>query len=294
MPESDASYLYHYTTAEGLKGIARDNKIRATNIFFMNDSEEFRGGLRLFETRLKELTGTHEIYQQCLRAIRSWILGEGQDSSVESTVQMYACCFSEYKDVLSQWRAYCQQGGFALGFRRSKLEALVEKQDFALEKCLYGDDEKSTKVDGILQAIETKARNSDKQAQSPPRVEPEHRYFEIIDNHIFEIMRTAAILKHDGFREEGEWRLLSTLQRAEKRGDLAFRARGALIVPYKEIDLEDSSCEGTCIWEDARIVAGPSERQQLVSEAVRLLLLHHRPEAGSVVFEPSPIPYRPL
>jgi len=285
-PSADVSYLYHYTTAEGLKGIAEENRIRATNIFYMNDSEELRGGLRLFENKLEELASTHEIYSQALREIRSWFLGEGQGLSLERTVQIYACCFSEKKDVLSQWRAYCPEGGFAVGFRRSKVEALVKGEDLALSRCLYRRDEQLARINAILDDIRAEALQSDEAVGSQPNVAQDSRYFEIIDAHMFEIIRTAATFKHIGFHEEAEWRVMTTLQRAERPGELKSRVRKGRLVPYREISLNGS------MWEDAHIVVAPGAPRELVLEAARRLLWHSRPESGTATFEASDTPYR--
>lgn len=45
----DYAELYHYTTAEGLHGIITSQHLRATNIAFLNDSEE---RLRYFVRRM--------------------------------------------------------------------------------------------------------------------------------------------------------------------------------------------------------------------------------------------------
>ncbi|MFO1205708.1 MAG: hypothetical protein U1E63_08295 [Burkholderiales bacterium] len=45
-------YLYHYTTAEGLKGIVESQQLWATNIAYLNDAEEHIG---FFDRRLTHL-----------------------------------------------------------------------------------------------------------------------------------------------------------------------------------------------------------------------------------------------
>lgn len=41
--------LYHYTSVEGIFGILNNNKIWATNMFFLNDISEFKYTFDLFE-----------------------------------------------------------------------------------------------------------------------------------------------------------------------------------------------------------------------------------------------------
>jgi hypothetical protein len=47
--------------------------------------------------------------------------------------------FTEQADQLSQWRGYCPpDGGYAIGFRTSSLEACLHEQEFVLAPCEYG------------------------------------------------------------------------------------------------------------------------------------------------------------
>ena len=41
--------LYHYTTAEGLRGIIEDKAIWASDYRFLNDATEFEYGMSLFD-----------------------------------------------------------------------------------------------------------------------------------------------------------------------------------------------------------------------------------------------------
>jgi hypothetical protein len=116
----DGGLLYHYTTAEGLKGIVDNDEIWATSAYYMNDSAEILYGYRVLH-----------------RAIESWINGKNlPDDSIargyaESLVRyfghdalernivtpVYLTCFCEEANLLSQWRAYGSAGGYNIGFR---------------------------------------------------------------------------------------------------------------------------------------------------------------------------------
>lgn len=137
MVEQTDFRLYHYTTPEGLRGIIKDMGIWATSIFFLNDSAEWYLGMRRFAKRLKDrinTRGDHSILDLCLGAVKSAVLGEQRGGlAPERNLAMYVCSFSTKPNRLSQWRAYCPKGGFAIGFLKSELKPIVEDQGFTLE-----------------------------------------------------------------------------------------------------------------------------------------------------------------
>jgi hypothetical protein len=60
--------------------------------------------------------------------LRTQKLLKGAASTLESFAaakQWYVACFSTKGDLLSQWRAYCPNGGYSLGFDGSTLQSLL-------------------------------------------------------------------------------------------------------------------------------------------------------------------------
>jgi hypothetical protein len=47
-------FLYHYTTADGLKGIIENDELWATSAYFLNDSAEIIYGCRILKEALDE------------------------------------------------------------------------------------------------------------------------------------------------------------------------------------------------------------------------------------------------
>src|ERR1035441_5092669 len=54
-PERKASLVYHYTAAEGLKGIIENRCIWATNVNFLNDFSEYQYGVEVVREGIKKL-----------------------------------------------------------------------------------------------------------------------------------------------------------------------------------------------------------------------------------------------
>ena len=91
---------YHYTDSAGLLGIIEEGEclFRASDVRFLNDSEELRYAASQFEQWL------------LLRHQRTLPTEIGQ--LLDSEPGIYVVCLSERRDSLSQWRAY---GDYALG-----------------------------------------------------------------------------------------------------------------------------------------------------------------------------------
>jgi hypothetical protein len=103
--------LFHYTTASGLAGIARDRKIWATHIFHLNDASEYRESIARVREEVEkiEMATTKEGTQRLLMALDGVLIAE--------SMNVYVASFSERGNVLSQWRAYSGPGaGYSIGF----------------------------------------------------------------------------------------------------------------------------------------------------------------------------------
>lgn len=104
--------LYHYTSLEGLAGILRLHRLRATDVAYMNDSLELQLASSLIAASLDDAgRSASAIQRELLR--RSRLDAKPTDLSRS----FYVTCFCDDGDLLSQWRAYgANGGGYALGF----------------------------------------------------------------------------------------------------------------------------------------------------------------------------------
>jgi hypothetical protein len=130
--------LYHYTSQEGLIGIASTRTIWATNIRYLNDAKEFEYAIcLLYEVlnKLSERLQVSKIYYSTLDIIRHLV-----DEVGNVDFQVNVSSFSEDGNSLSQWRAYCPSAaGFSVGFDMMRLKSLGKSQGFKLAKCSYDE-----------------------------------------------------------------------------------------------------------------------------------------------------------
>lgn len=121
--------VYHYTTFQGLAGIDSSRQLHATAIRYTNDSSEFMHARKLALDAIRQRTQSHTLgvanlwnqflrievgprYQGRMNALRQMMAGD-----------RFVVCFSEEGNLLSQWRAYCPDGGVSIGFHASDIRA---------------------------------------------------------------------------------------------------------------------------------------------------------------------------
>jgi len=115
----DDGVLYHYTTAEGLKGIIENEELWATSAYYMNDSAEILYGYRLLdlaiENWLKQRNPPEDsISRGFAESLRRYFGHDALERNVITPI--YLTCFCEESNLLSQWRAYGSSGGYNIGF----------------------------------------------------------------------------------------------------------------------------------------------------------------------------------
>jgi hypothetical protein len=279
------TYLYHYTTDEGFTGILETHEPRATSIFCLNDWKEFSHGRSELTAEIERRpacatmdTRKKEVLQEVVRLL---------EPAHPLCENVFICSFSAARngDDLSQWRAYCRNGGLSLGFRRDNLEFLslghrsiqcihssYHRNGFHVHRCRYRKGCRD-QADDLL-SFYRRARGEEDQ-----RI----------------VTQVAALLlghfiaahKHPGFADECEWRLVYVGTKPEQK----FRMRGVSLVPYVTFCLHDKD-----LWKGAQITLSPGsapERMASVKRFLRHVLHEHGlPTAcvGSVSY--SGVPYR--
>jgi hypothetical protein len=115
---TDLDIFYHYCTAGAFEAILKTGTIRFSDINMMNDAQEVRWGYRIFIEAANELLELSRTKPR-LKGMDKGFFDEVD--KIISPFQMYLhpfiSCFSREADMLSQWRAYADNGrGFAVGF----------------------------------------------------------------------------------------------------------------------------------------------------------------------------------
>jgi hypothetical protein len=267
--------LYHYTDANGLLGILQEKELWASNALHLNDAGEVSHGLTLLSQEIEKLLALAVTFPSDMKdAIKYW----QNDLRKEAAEGPLVVSFSEVPDQLSQWRAYCRDGsGYSIGFGLGDLQFAMSSSKFLLVKCVYTPSEQFDLTMAVVRFLRRGFQH-----KKASRIG-------FMDFYRLLVVKAFAVLlalKHEGFREEQEWRLVSL----DSDLPLKFRPGRFGIVPYCAIPL----CKPGEKLGLANVYVGPNAAPDIATAAVReLLWLHtrHHPHPQPEVIA-SQIPYR--
>ncbi len=213
--------LYHYCSVETFFQIIKNQTLRLTNIQYMNDAEELHYGMDL----LGEAEDKYKIEKKFRYAMR-----------------IYAMCFCEERDLLSQWRGYGDNAeGVSIGF------------DFSILKDtdIFKDKNSGTEYFHSLQQV---LYNRKKQQQQINEAIEDKNEFPNQDYRILAKKWGELIssLKNTNFKEEKEWRFISGVSKIGNSNktdkSLSFCVTNKKLVPYIDRKFEDVFKKSEKTW----------------------------------------------
>jgi len=319
--------LYHYTGIHGLKGIIESQTLWATHYKYLNDAEE----IMHFRQQLPD------ILRPVFKVIFSALTKEQQDrlekrySSIAKAVEEESkkCAMAIYKvafsgnppfavpyitsfcsvdetdkhvadhGLLSQWRGYGAQGGYAIIFDTAELKQLLkeEGEKWAYSTIFVGDvvyssatdeemhDEFGDHIDAIQKSWEQVLQTGD---------------HGVLGKTYSPFFACACRYKHRGFGEEREFRIVTiptprqVVQIANAKGEtllpekpVSHFSRNGAAVPYLNL-FEDITVSARKRLPIKRIIVGPHPEKEKRKTSVESLLKQHEIQAEVSVSE---IPY---
>lgn len=291
--------LAHYTSIQVLEKIMKNEELWLSNPLFMNDLEELRFGMQQGMSLFQQSEAVDKACRSSMRAhiVRSAFSHYFSKFDIEHALDVYVFCLSRHdpkntNGLLSMWRGYGGHGnGAALVFNT---DFITRKADspLILAKVNYASAEKRT---SILKKRLRQWCNILKANHIPDDklYLAAYQFFGLIK--IF-----ALTYKHDGFREEREWRIIYMPDRdpqalLKRRFDYAIGSRG--VEPKLKFKIEPLPIDSVETWTFAtileRIILGPSVSSPLAKNSVvRMLETIGKAEFRQKVF-PSSIPLRP-
>lgn len=263
--------IYHYCSVEVLKSILCNKSIWLSDSYKTNDSSEIywllSNSIDIFHNVFKEYAEKYKPEMLENLDVYLYIL----DKSIKSykipnatKIKRFITCFSEKGDLLSQWRAYGDDGfGVSIGFDTKFLTSFENLTSYEFSKILY--DKKKVAV--FLKKLIGEQLKYIIMDCTTDNSEP------ALDNLYLQISRLIASIYDEGFiykdphfSEEKEWRLTrkATESNWDKdngiddygfstlieglfadnangeftRSKLKFRATGGNLIPYIELGFE--------------------------------------------------------
>jgi len=292
--ERPPEHLYHYTSIDGVKGILGETSLWASQIHFLNDTQEFKYSISIFEKVLVELQKQLPKRTQLEQAIQiqSPSIFDANDAlailygSMKNLIltppldKPPICVFSLSKegDLLSQWRGYCPPGGgYSIGFRTDSLTQFSKTHDLYLAPCIYDETKQETEVKEVV----TKICDAALKEGTGSYKEIDKLVLDYTLKFFTVFSAIASALKHPSFRQESEWRIISGLI-ANK--NMSFRVRKFMMLPYFSISFKDFAP-----FLIDEIIIGPAPEQELAKSSLLQFVLQKK---LNISIKTSTIPYR--
>ena len=246
--------LYHYTSCAGLIGIVESKCLWASGLQHLNDIGELKHALsivrKLLNLHLRAERGPwNDLYRILLDDDLAW-LGD---------FTIFIGSFSEAKDKLSQWRAYCSnEGGFSLGFDTGIIKRQAVFQHFALRKCEYDLKRQEAICDELISVGCNQAQKKTTEGE---------KRMALLEHFVMPFILIAPALKNPCFEEEQEWRLIGGVF-DDEHPSIRFRPGKHTVIPYFEFALTD----GKNPLELQEIIVGPNPDTLGAKNSVKYLL----------------------
>lgn len=291
---ADTPIVYHYTNATGLLGIISSGSLWASDVTFLNDSNELAYAAAKLQQILSDEAHIVELYQRersgylrkypsvieelrslekrrdewtrhrrpedetgALKALHSIIrdLRHMIAPAGSPPLYVYVTCFCKDGDLLSQWRGYGGVGGYAVGFCSEALRERVKEYPMGrFDRVCYGFDH---------------AVHWDRQ------LFPEYLHSGI--TLLGDYLNALAMIKNPSFKEEQEWRLM--IPRMEVHKDLQFRASPVGISPFLPVSFVPDAV--------AEVIVGPGHYPRERVKGTRQLLARYGYDAERVALSKS-------
>jgi DUF2971 family protein len=287
--------LHHFTSLGTAAQIIETDNVRLSHAEYSNDQTEMEQAKEIILSTLNSRSShpffkqAHTEYEKRVPELDAYIFCMSMDKPGTGLPQ----------DILSQWRAYGQDGrGVALTLGTSQLARMVGNiPNLRINPVIYARSTQQLFVDGILDLGLAAHVHSDPFA---------------LDATIAALAFATPLMKASGFEEEHEWRLIFMPPPLDPPPALQFHPRRDFLAPYLNLQY---------LWTDLRpqmvsiqalrnalpmhvpsitlpllsiqeVMIGPSGHQTLNVRAFKKLLNQHH--LGSVTVERSQIPYRSL
>lgn len=254
--------LYHYTDQNGFIGIFENQELWATKIQYLNDASEYIFAHKLAEKCLNlRLNNTESL---TLKKRLQYYIDIIDDIKNTNTC---VCSLTENGDLLSQWRGYSRSlGGYSIGFSYVAIEPYIRLQNCKLVKCIYSADEQKIKM---FEIIDYMIENFMDESEPDYKMPVHYDSGEVFKDKLSEI---APAMKDASFKEEAEWRILSTVNFEE----LSFRTGSSMLTPYIKINL-DSSKNNDFDRLVSEVIVGHTPHPDLAVKATEAFILKHIP-----------------
>jgi len=309
--------LYHYCSLETLISIISNKCLRLSDLSKSNDYMEIKWIMNVLEEALDKSLKDEGII---INLREKYWYSDGVNNHIEYLLEMmsydvkqssYIICFSQKGDLLSQWRAYGDDGrGVAIGFDSKLLyKADSRKNDVYIEDVLY---DKEKQIEDIHLAVYNSLEYMKELFEEDPlKVSDDFNKYFIEEFDAFcevvcdELTILSCYIKNPAFKEEDEVRIFysptisldepSLIQKEFSKTSnfnnyvlkpINFCARKDQIIGHADLSFEKLIQKGII----SEIIIGPSSR--INADDVYYLLTKFGYNSNDISIKQSEASYR--
>ncbi|MGN0133782.1 MAG: DUF2971 domain-containing protein [Anaerotignum sp.] len=156
--------LYHYTTAEGVRGIVENREFLATKSDFLNDKLEFQYAVEVMERLTEKYIVNEELRERFFSKLKKEIdrLGvitpicEGDGDCEMDEMSFYVVAFSKLQNNALLWAEFTDFRGYCLEFDYEKIVEGFQNRVFLHGTVIYDEEEQ---MNGLLESLLSCIRN---------------------------------------------------------------------------------------------------------------------------------------
>jgi hypothetical protein len=280
--------LFHYTSQDALSSILHSSSIWATDVHYLNDSEEYLFAIDCAKEAIQRVSRSTTVPGgKELAASIAGLLSAGYKK------EYYIFSLSEDGDSLNQWRSYTRRGpGYALSFDSGEFMGLCMRHAGLFGKCIYD----RSKVEQAIELLASSYVND--LVQYFPLFGPGEINEGLIFSRALRFMdfflSYAAFVKHPAFHQEAEWRVVFSSDSATP-SEVEHRCGPHSLVPHLVLKWEPAAflraLRGVILKPTAHIELSHKAIQSLIRS---LYAKANLPEYDASQFEilRSKVPYR--
>lgn len=156
--------LYHYTTADGVRGIVENREFLATKSDFLNDKLEFQYAVEVMERLTEKYIVNQELRERFFFKLKKEIdrLGvitpicEGDGDCGMDEMSFYVVAFSKLQNNALLWAEFTDFRGYCLEFDYEKIVEGFQNRVFLHGTVIYDEEEQ---MNGLLESLLSCIRN---------------------------------------------------------------------------------------------------------------------------------------
>lgn len=290
--------LAHYTSIEIFESILRNNELWFSNPFFMNDIAEVKYVLSeaipliYIDKSIEAACGSSDRYDEFRNSFKYYY----NIFANEHISDTYIFCLSQHEKEntdgsLSMWRGYgCNGNGVAILIDAAKI-GVIDDSPLMLSKVKYlTKDELLIDINKIISSFVVILASSDI---------PTNKLYLASHNLLERIKLLSLFVKHKGFEEEKEWRIVYQKERDPNKKltpMIDYLVRSNSIEPKLKLKIEPLAGvtpDGLSLKNVVdKIILGPSISSPIAMAAIqRMLCKYGQAELKDKVYT-SGIPFR--